>query len=175
MAVYDKIRGTIESIFQFGLGGPNLKNNAGVIEARDAADAGFAQLRAAPGSNGNDVATISQVPVNGLAVIAVPFSFADAGGTVTSAAQIPAGAKVMESRVDIETAFDAAATIDVGDGTTASKWQADAELDEATVNTYAKRQQTPNAAATNVVVTVGASTATAGQGTAYIFYATPSN
>ena len=64
MFVFEKLRGTIESIFQFGLGGPNLKNNAGVIEARDAADAGFAQLRAAPGSNGNDVATISQVQTN---------------------------------------------------------------------------------------------------------------
>ncbi len=45
MNVFEKVRGVIGSIFQIGLGGPNLKNVSGVVEARDAADAAFVNVR----------------------------------------------------------------------------------------------------------------------------------
>jgi len=45
MSLLSKIRGTIETLFQLGIGGPQLKNNGGVIEARNAADSGFAVVR----------------------------------------------------------------------------------------------------------------------------------
>jgi hypothetical protein len=45
MSVYSKLRGTIETLFQLGLGGPNLKNNGGAVEARNAADGAFAIVR----------------------------------------------------------------------------------------------------------------------------------
>jgi hypothetical protein len=47
MSLFSKIRGTIENLFQLGLAGPQLKNNAGVIEARNAADSGFVIARGA--------------------------------------------------------------------------------------------------------------------------------
>lgn len=45
MSVRSKIRGTIETIFQIGLGGPQWKNNAGVIEARDTDDTVYIVVR----------------------------------------------------------------------------------------------------------------------------------
>jgi len=38
--------GTVFTRFRLGIGGPQLKNNAGVIEARDAADAAYAAIAA---------------------------------------------------------------------------------------------------------------------------------
>lgn len=52
MSFYSKIRGTVESLFQLGLDGPQLKRNVSVIEARDATDAAFAIVRAAEPTSG---------------------------------------------------------------------------------------------------------------------------
>jgi len=48
MAWYEKLRGIIGNLFQFdGQDGPQLKNNSGVIEARDNTDAAMALMRGA--------------------------------------------------------------------------------------------------------------------------------
>lgn len=57
MSLWSKIKGTIETIFQLGLGGPNLKANAGAVEARNAADSAFAIVRGASPVNDNDLVT----------------------------------------------------------------------------------------------------------------------
>jgi hypothetical protein len=57
MSLWSKIRGTIETAFQLGLGGPNLKNNAGAIEARNAGDSAFAVVRGALPVGDNDLVT----------------------------------------------------------------------------------------------------------------------
>jgi hypothetical protein len=57
MSVYSKIRGTIETIFSLGLGGPNLKNSAGVVEARNTGDSAYAIVRGATPVGSNDLAT----------------------------------------------------------------------------------------------------------------------
>lgn len=57
MSLWSKIRGTVETIFQLGLGGPQLKNNAGVIEARNAGDSAFAVARGASPVADNDLTT----------------------------------------------------------------------------------------------------------------------
>jgi hypothetical protein len=62
MSLYRKIRGTIETIFQLGLGGPQLKNNAGAIEARNSADAAFAIMRGATAVAASDLVPLAQVP-----------------------------------------------------------------------------------------------------------------
>lgn len=49
MAVGDKwrkLRGIIGGMIQLGIGGPNLKNNAGVVEVKNAADSAYANLYA---------------------------------------------------------------------------------------------------------------------------------
>ncbi len=57
MSLFQKIRGTIETIFQIGLGGPQLKNNASVIEARNSGDTGFVVVRGAAPVGDNDLVT----------------------------------------------------------------------------------------------------------------------
>lgn len=57
MSVFSKIRGTIETIFQIGNAGPQLKNNSGVIEARNSGDSGFVVVRGAAPVGDNDFAT----------------------------------------------------------------------------------------------------------------------
>jgi hypothetical protein len=53
---FQNLRGIIGNLFQLGLGGPNLKNNAGAIEARNAGDSAFAIMRVASPAADNDVA-----------------------------------------------------------------------------------------------------------------------
>lgn len=55
MSVYSKIRGTIETIFQLGLAGPNLKASSGVVEARNAGDSAYAIVRGATPVGNNDL------------------------------------------------------------------------------------------------------------------------
>lgn len=45
MASFQDILGTIRTKFQLGLSGPQLKNNSGTIESRNAADTAYAQMR----------------------------------------------------------------------------------------------------------------------------------
>ncbi len=66
MRFFSALRGTIESIFSLGLGGPQLKNNAAVIESRNATDAGYVVHRGANAVSGNDFLTFQQMgPVGG--------------------------------------------------------------------------------------------------------------
>lgn len=44
--IWKKLRGTVRTIFQIGIGGPNLKNNSGVLEAKNAADSAYANFYA---------------------------------------------------------------------------------------------------------------------------------
>jgi len=43
---FTDLLGTVYNKFRIGLGGPNIKNNAGVVEARDPADAAYAAVAA---------------------------------------------------------------------------------------------------------------------------------
>src|SRR5215469_1409910 len=57
MSVWRKIKGTIETFFQIGLGGPQLMNNSSVIEARNSGDTGFVVVRGAAPVGDNDLVT----------------------------------------------------------------------------------------------------------------------
>lgn len=57
MSLWQKIRGTIETAFQIGLGGPNLKANGAVVEARNAGDSAYAIMRGASPVGNNDLTT----------------------------------------------------------------------------------------------------------------------
>jgi len=62
MSLFSKLRGTIETIFQIGLGGPNVKNNVGAVEMRNAADAAFVITRGADPVGANDYVTKGVLP-----------------------------------------------------------------------------------------------------------------
>ena len=46
MGVFKDLLGTVRSSFQIGLGGPRLKNNAGALEGKNAADAAYTAIAA---------------------------------------------------------------------------------------------------------------------------------
>jgi hypothetical protein len=56
MGLKERINGITGNLFQLGFGGPQLKNNAGVIEARDPTDSSLVAMRVAS-PIGNDDAT----------------------------------------------------------------------------------------------------------------------
>lgn len=57
MALRDFLRGTLETVFQIGLNGPQWKNVSGILEARDSNDGDYAIVRGLPGSGNNDLVT----------------------------------------------------------------------------------------------------------------------
>lgn len=65
MAVFENIKGTLETFFRIGRSGPGAKNNSNVLEIRNNADSAFAVLRAAnvqaSGTTLNDVATLLDI------------------------------------------------------------------------------------------------------------------
>lgn len=71
MSVLSKLLGTFQTTFQIGKAGPKVKNNGGVIEARNAADSAYADVKAAQSQ-------FTTALVNGNAQIK-----ATAGGQVT--------------------------------------------------------------------------------------------
>ena len=56
MSLWSKFRGTIENAFQIGLNGPQWKNNANVLEARNSGDSAFAVVRGGSPVADNDLA-----------------------------------------------------------------------------------------------------------------------
>ena len=57
MGIFKKLRGTLSSIFQFGLGGAQIKNSSGVLESRNAADDAYAIVRGGTPITDNDLST----------------------------------------------------------------------------------------------------------------------
>jgi len=67
VSLWAKVRGTIETLFQLGLGGPQLKNNVGVIEHRNAGDSAYVIARGADPAEGlNDLVTLGYILGNTL-------------------------------------------------------------------------------------------------------------
>jgi hypothetical protein len=54
---WKKVRGTSETLFQHGLGGPHIKNNGGVLEHRNATDTAFVIARGLDPVGADDFAT----------------------------------------------------------------------------------------------------------------------
>ncbi|KKL78794.1 hypothetical protein LCGC14_2021210, partial [marine sediment metagenome] len=54
---FQKLRGTIETIFQIGLGGPQFRDAGGVIEGRNSADTDYTIIRGAFPVGDNDLVT----------------------------------------------------------------------------------------------------------------------
>lgn len=61
MSFWTKIRGTVETYWQIGLGGPLWKANTGIVEARNAGDSAYAIVRGAEPSDTSDLATKNYV------------------------------------------------------------------------------------------------------------------
>lgn len=114
MSLWSKIRGTIETIFQIGLGGPQLKNNSSVIEARNSGDSAFAIVRGATPVGASDLATKAYVDSGGASGAIQEIRFAISTASTASATQLPASCQVTEATVEITTPYSGGTTISVG-------------------------------------------------------------
>lgn len=178
MSWFSKIRGTVETLFQLGLGGPNLKNNAGVIEARNAGDSAFVIGRGLDPVANNDWVTLGYFNANndaatGLTVVRMPLALATKVSTTT----IPDNAIVRWCVLDIETAYDASAQWNVqrtGDATVAPMGVND--NDAATISQYEVPQITNwGATGAGTVTATLTNSPTVGAATLYIAYTTPND
>jgi len=144
MSLWSKVRGTIETIFQLGLGGPQLKNNSGAIEARDAADATFVIGRGATPVAANDWATKAYVDSGSV--------IADGGvqtvewtlGTTASqpaATSIPNGALIFERWLIVTTPYSVGTTVTLGNAGSPAQLQATTDNNPQAVGTYEVREQ----------------------------------
>src|SRR5512137_2319893 len=128
--LFEKLKGIIGNYFQFDGGdGPQIHNNAGVVEMRNAADDGFVITRGADPADPNDYVTkhwYDEHPAAG-AVQLIRFPIGT-NATYNSMTEIPDDAYVLQSQVEITTPYSVAATIDVGDETTVDKIQAQTDI-----------------------------------------------
>lgn len=148
MALFEKIRGTIETIFQLGIGGPQLKDNGGNIDARDSGDAAYINVRGLDPVIDDDLTTKRYVDgaiVGDDAIQVIRFSVDGSGGagTTDSVSDLPADSRVVKCRVEYTVAFDGAATIEVGkSGGSASLLQATTDNDASSTNAFVVDQDT---------------------------------
>jgi len=171
MSLFSKIRGTIESIFQLGLSGPNLKNNAGAVEVRDAADAAFAITRGADPVGPNDYVTKQSLTSLPGVMNVIRYAIGTAA-TQDSTTVIPATAVIIDCKVEITTPYSALATISVGQPGSTSLFQTTTDNLPQAAGIYQVMQDTPAFAAAVARVTVGGAPA-AGAGFVVIQYSVP--
>lgn len=158
MSLWAKIRGTIETIFQIGLGGPQIKNNSGALEMRNTGDSAFVITRGLTPAGANDYATKAYVDSGGASGAAQVIRFAiGTGASQASTTQIPANAFVLDCTVEITTPYSGGATISVGQtGGSASLFQLTTDNLATAAGSYKVPQDTQAAGApATVSVTVG--------------------
>ena len=144
MSLWSKIRGTIETAFQLGLKGPQWKNNAGIIESRDAADAAFVIVRGATPVNANDLVTKAYADSGSVIVDGgvQEIRFALGTATANSTTSVPNNAIVISAELDVTTPYTAAATISIGTAGSPSALQATSDNNPQAAGIYQVMQDT---------------------------------
>jgi hypothetical protein len=171
MSLYSKIRGTIETLFQLGLQGPQLKNNAGVVEVRDPTDTGFVITRGADPVGPNDYVT--KQSITGLPGVVNLIRYAiGTGATQDSVTSIPATAVVTDCRLDVTTPYSVGATISIGQPGSLTEFQLTTDNLPQAAGLYQVIQDTLVAGA-GVVRTTIAGAPAAGAGFVLVEYAIP--
>jgi hypothetical protein len=178
MGFYEKLRGTFETLFQIGKGGPNLKNNSGVVEARNNADAAFAIMRALDPVAANDLVTLGYFNANnaaaqGVTVAKMPLALA----TKVSTASIPNNATIVKTFLDVTTAYDAGATwLLRRTGDAGKVLQGTTDNDPALISTYSVPQALDwGSTGAGTVTATLTGTPTVGVAMVYVFYTTPTD
>lgn len=174
MAVFSKLRGTIEQLFQIGLSGPQLKNSSGAVEARNATDAAYTIVRGADPVGVDDLATKRYVDLGSAlgAVKQIRFVIGTAA-TASSTTQIPANAIISDCQVKITTPYSGGATISVGrTGSTALLQTTTDNLPQSS-DTFEVTQDTAWGASPLAVLTTIGGSPGAGAGVVIVNYSVP--
>lgn len=177
MSLWSKIIGTIETKFQIGLGGPQLKANAGSIDARDSADAAYVKIRALDPAAAQDVATKNYVDTGTLggAVREVEFTLANTPASQSSTTVLPANVVVTKVQLSVTTPFSGGATIAIGQAGSTSLLQGTTDNNPQVAGIYdVNLDQAWGAAPLAVLATITGAPA-AGAGKVIVHYTTPAN
>lgn len=178
MAFREKIESLIASIVRIGTATATriaLKNNGGVAEFRNNADAAFIVTRGADPVGVNDFVTLGYFNTNPPAgtTAVVRFTITAAGGaTQDSVTSIPAGNRIFEAREEVVTPWSAGTTVNVGNTATPNLLIATADVDEESADTYVIPQDTAWPINSVVRATVGGAPGV-GSSIITVFFATP--
>jgi hypothetical protein len=156
MSLWSKIRGTVETLFQIGLQGPQLKNNSGAIESRNATDTGFAIARGATPVGANDLATKAYTDAGdvGASGAVQEIRIAVALVTVSSVTSLPIGSIIVDAQLDITTPYSGGATISLGQTGAVAEFQATTDNLPQATGLYQNMQDTAAASTNPLLVTV---------------------
>lgn len=173
MPVMEKLRGIIGNILSIGLANVttviNLKNNAGVFEARNAADAAYIVGRGADPVTDDDWVTLRYYKG---AVNVIQFNVALV--TASSTTLIPANAQVLSASIEVLVPYTGGTSLTLGNVTIgAAGFMAAGSNDPTVVNTYTVEQDTDNGAAAVVVRCTVAGGPIAGSSKVSIWYTEP--
>jgi hypothetical protein len=175
MSLWSKIRGTIETIFQLGLGGPQLKNNAGVIEARNPTDAAYVVVRGLDPVAANDFATKNYVD-NGSGGQLNEVRYAlGTGAAQSSVTVLPAGSYVRRAALSITTPYSGGANISLGQAGSVSLLAATTDVNPQAVGMYELSLDVPWGAAPLAILATITGAPAAGVGVVIVEWCTPAN
>ncbi len=194
MSLFSKIRGTIETIFQVGLGGPQLKKSAGAaLDVRDNADAAYAVVRVATPAGNQDASTKAYTDAGDAASVATSEAYTDAAvagisvagvvreirmalalaGTTTSVTNIPANAIVNYVAVKVGTQYSAGATVSIGQTGSLALLMATTDSLLQSTDTFEVSCDVPWGAGALPVVATLAGAPAAGAGFVFVRYTVP--
>ena len=174
MSLFTSLRGITGSLFQIGGStGPNLKNNSGVIEARNAIDTTFTIVRGTTPVNNNDLTTKQYVDTltNGV-LHEIRYAITNAA-TQDSTTLIPGAAQVALARLVVTTPYSGGATISIGQMGSIALLQATTDNLATVANTYNVEQDTAWGGIDLAIRTTINGTPAAGAGFVIVFYCVP--
>lgn len=181
MAAWETLFGVFNGFIKFGKSGPIAKNNNGAMDIRNAADDGYATLRAGAPSGDDDVVNKAYFDANSLTEqgsvqsISVPLG---TNASETSTKELPANAYVLDVQTSFSTAYPAGTLIEIGTAGTADLFLDDDDHDPTDdSHPFSKEQLTGvggSAAAVVATLDNGSGGAPAsGAGVAIVFYTLP--
>lgn len=175
MAQAANLDGTHKNAFKIGRDGPQVKNDSGVLAARNDADDGYVNLAAADPSSAEHVVTKSYGDANYNAAGAKRTIIKTLNTTASqsSSTQLPTGAVVTKVHMKVTTAYDNGATLQVGVTGTPDAFAGTTAFNLAETGDYILDDfSAALGSAANVLATLGNSP-TVGAGTLLVEYCVP--
>lgn len=174
--LWKNLRGTLLSIF--GIGTVNLKDNAGVLEAKNEADDALINVSVADPTQDTHAATknyvddqISTVNPDSAGTMRVMRFAIDNTASQESPTTLPANARIKEIRLEVTTAYDSGKTIKVGNTADDDLLMPTDYNKPSKLGTYSVEQDSQWSALAETVKVAISESSVAGAGVINVFYA----
>lgn len=144
---------------QLNAGGPILKNSSGTMQARNAADNAFAKLQVADAAADDDALNRRTGDARYGAYAVQWYKLSGTTGSDTGSNTIPANSQITEIRVQIDTALDGSATMEIGTDADANAFLSTSEVSPGVTQytVYGSNTLDVGASAVTPKVTIGGS------------------